>query len=712
MASAHLQITVESATNLYNADGFAAGKSDPYVIVEVPGQHDMKFQTKVLDDTLNPVWNHTGEIKGFMDGDLLQFAVWDSDTFPKPDQLLGKVSLQAQDFYPQGLDAELSLGDSKTQATLKVKIAVAGNLPVQQTLNVNVMKARNLYNADGILAGKSDPYCLCMVPGKPASKFKTNTVNNCLDPDWFFLGKIHDFVAGDSLELQVWDSDTFPKRDQLLGKVTLSPQDFLEHPTGLAGTFQLTGGVGGDQGILEVSIQVDGEGTYVDEGTNNLAGAKAGRVSTYGFAARANAAASAGSGRLKVTVQRAAGLYNADWGLAGKSDPYVVCGVQGKEDKKFQTPVINNNLDPVWNHVGMVKGFQEGDVLEFMVWDKDVFPKSDDFLGKLVLNSADFFPQGLQGEMLLTESKAQDATLSLVIEVLPEATTGTGGSMGQPGAPNQMTYGAPDAPGQMTYGGAPQPPEPQPVMTYGAGAPMPVTYSAPPGPPPAPTYGAPAYSTYIPYQAPTPSTAENIVSTTVGAGALYAVTKYLPVTVSPEEFAKGHGTLVHVSGPQGPQFGIGQASPLKITIVSARGLRDADWLPGAGKSDPYCVCEIAGKPKEAKIQTKVINNNLNPVWEHDAEVSGFEQGDTLVFKVYDKDVLRSDLLGELHLDSAQFCPQGFEGELPLANAGKGINAYLKLKIQVGQEEIKTQPGKEGKKKRRKLSVKRKCKNCC
>ena len=142
-----------------------------------------------------------------------------------------------------------------------------------------------------------------------------------------------------------------------------------------------------------------------------------------------------------------------------------------------------------------------------------------------------------------------------------------------------------------------------------------------------------------------------------------------------------HSAHEHSPKPAMPAHAMDQAPPLKLTIVSARGLRDADWIPGSGKSDPYCVCEIAGKPKVPKVQTKVINNNLNPVWEHDAEVSGFEQGDTLVFKVYDKDTLKSDLLGELHLDSAQFYPQGFEGELPLADAGKGIKAYLKLRIQ-------------------------------
>jgi len=119
---------------------------------------------------------------------------------------------------------------------------------------------------------------------------------------------------------------------------------------------------------------------------------------------------------------------------------------------------------------------------------------------------------------------------------------------------------------------------------------------------------------------------------------------------------------------------------LKITIASARGLRDADWMPGSGKSDPYCNCEIVGK-KAPKIQTKVINNTCDPVWEHQAEMVGYSPGDVLLFKIYDQDFgTQDDFLGKASIASEQFYPAGFEGELPLINAGKGIRAFLKIRI--------------------------------
>lgn len=124
---------------------------------------------------------------------------------------------------------------------------------------------------------------------------------------------------------------------------------------------------------------------------------------------------------------------------------------------------------------------------------------------------------------------------------------------------------------------------------------------------------------------------------------------------------------------------------LKVTLIGATGLRNADHLPGQGLSDPYCICTIPGKSK-SKFQTKVINDNLNPVWNHEEIVSVFTPGDSLEFHVWDKDPgLTDDFLGKAKLNSSQFYPRGFSGELELQEAGKGIRAHLLLKIEVLQD---------------------------
>ena len=59
----------------------------------------------------------------------------------------------------------------------------------------------------------------------------------------------------------------------------------------------------------------------------------------------------------------------------------------------------------------------------------------------------------------------------------------------------------------------------------------------------------------------------------------------------------------------------------QVKCVSARGLRDADWLEGT--SDPYCLCEAIGKAGcigrkrwrvkvKSKFKTKTVNNKENP----------------------------------------------------------------------------------------------------
>lgn len=53
---------------------------------------------------------------------------------------------------------------------------------------------------------------------------------------------------------------------------------------------------------------------------------------------------------------------------------------------------------------------------------------------------------------------------------------------------------------------------------------------------------------------------------------------------------------------------------LKVTVVKAIGLKNMEMI---GKSDPYVVLYI--RPL-FKVKTKVIDNNLNPVWDQTFEL--------------------------------------------------------------------------------------------
>ncbi|CAK0873360.1 unnamed protein product [Prorocentrum cordatum] len=105
---------------------------------------------------------------------------------------------------------------------------------------------------------------------------------------------------------------------------------------------------------------------------------------------------------------------------------------------------------------------------------------------------------------------------------------------------------------------------------------------------------------------------------------------------------------------------------LRVSVVSAKGLRNADWF---GKSDPYCICEVPGS-LQSRFTTDVVDDCLEPVWNKTVEFD-WHRGAPLEFTVMDKDVWpkEDDLLGRATLPSERFFPFGFDGDLPLAMSG-------------------------------------------
>lgn len=138
---------------------------------------------------------------------------------------------------------------------------------------------------------------------------------------------------------------------------------------------------------------------------------------------------------------------------------------------------------------------------------------------------------------------------------------------------------------------------------------------------------------------------------------------------------------------------------LEVKIISARGVRDADWALGAGQSDPYCVAEILGKPQQ-KITTEVINDQKDPVWNATGSLVA-AQTDSIQFTVFDKDIGKEDdLLGKVSLPCSKCVPGGWSGEIKMkqtSDTAKAVNAFLKVKVTVlssaveGVEEAEAEP---------------------
>lgn len=119
---------------------------------------------------------------------------------------------------------------------------------------------------------------------------------------------------------------------------------------------------------------------------------------------------------------------------------------------------------------------------------------------------------------------------------------------------------------------------------------------------------------------------------------------------------------------------------LKVRIIGASALHDPDWITKGNACDPYCVCEIAGKP-DSKVQTEIIYEELSPVWNFEAGIVDYEPGDSLIFSLYDEpDGCMTIPLGRLTIASEQFYPDGFRGRLPLSEVGESVKAYLRLEL--------------------------------
>mmetsp|Transcript_59570 Transcript_59570/g.128927 ORF Transcript_59570/g.128927 Transcript_59570/m.128927 type:complete len:805 (+) Transcript_59570:55-2469(+) len=122
---------------------------------------------------------------------------------------------------------------------------------ISALLNIQIVSARDLHNADWMRGDKSDPYCICQIRGKPRSRFQTAVVKNCLDPTWNFETTLQ-YDVGDLLVFTVMDKD-FGKADDTLGTATLPSLQIF--PSGFDGELELQL-YGKKQGFLRVIVTV------------------------------------------------------------------------------------------------------------------------------------------------------------------------------------------------------------------------------------------------------------------------------------------------------------------------------------------------------------------------------------------------------------------------------------------------------------------------
>jgi len=275
-------------------------------------------------------------------------------------------------------------------------------------LKVTIISAKDLRNADGG-RGISDPYCTLEVVGKPHTKAQTRVISDTLSPAWNEVREVVDFTPGDTLKFEIRDQDIGSKEpDELLGRVSLSMEQFI--PSGFDGELTLQSAGRGQHATIRLRIECQNVagGLGLSQFSELFGGkelsflGKLAEMLTGSPLPSLDAKVLQKNPPLKIVVVSASGLRSADPG--GLSDPYCIVDLPAKPTaNKVTTRVIDDTLDPVWNHRCELDDYTIGHAVRFSVYDKDVGTKPDDLLGQIQLSGAVIAAGGFEGDLLMNE---------------------------------------------------------------------------------------------------------------------------------------------------------------------------------------------------------------------------------------------------------------------------------------------------------------------
>ncbi|KAG2700190.1 hypothetical protein I3760_07G220900 [Carya illinoinensis] len=114
---------------------------------------------------------------------------------------------------------------------------------------------------------------------------------------------------------------------------------------------------------------------------------------------------------------------------------------------------------------------------------------------------------------------------------------------------------------------------------------------------------------------------------------------------------------------------------LSVTVVAAEDLPIVDLM---GKADPFVV--LIMKKSETKAKTRVLNNNLNPVWNQTFDFLVEDAlHDMLIAEVWDHDTFGKEKIGRVIMTLTRVILEGeFQDSFPLEGAKSGkLNLHLK-----------------------------------
>lgn len=300
-----------------------------------------------------------------------------------------------------------------------------------QRVRVTIVGAKGIRNEEGA-SPLCNSYCVCEVPGKKSTMFKTEVAADTSEPLWNVPHEVA-CSPGDDLQLTVYDKEVWPRQDPRLGRALLPSSEFFPH--GFNGELPLGPRHSSVQVIVSVLGQAApaaGTAARTERAARTPAprssGASASNApvapSTLARRTEASWRPEAAHGppswngepqRLKISIRSGRGFAKSVAGTK-RDHLYCVCGVVGRPLSRLQTRVSGGAGEPVWNSEHEIPEYIAGDQLEFVIIDSlaqapmsvvganSLFmPASDhSIVGSGVLTAEQFFPYGFDSELTLT----------------------------------------------------------------------------------------------------------------------------------------------------------------------------------------------------------------------------------------------------------------------------------------------------------------------
>eukprot|EP00092_Neocalanus_flemingeri_P064404 GFUD01078159.1.p1 GENE.GFUD01078159.1~~GFUD01078159.1.p1 ORF type:complete len:1135 (-),score=294.37 GFUD01078159.1:524-3928(-) len=627
-----MRVKLMRAADLINKDGFASGKSDPYVIMTVGA---ITHRVPTIMDSCNPHWDLTYDFPiEVVQGQELLLEFYDDDS-RQDDEFLGRAKIQTSVVAERGLIEGywVDLVDTesgKVQVTLSWLPVIADSSAVKAAAknashNDDSSKALvHVYidSCSGLFNQRDPAY-------KPSPMVRLVNSHEKVQQTWpkYFTndpiieqGFVMLIRAPYTDEVKIDVIDTASKKDEVIGTCSIRIWSLIDQPD-MEYSLQpwlLKGNSSDAKIVMSASLR----GLLPPQCSpkkGHQQPSEAGVKNKESFSAPTSGLADLTyddkvmPGRIRLLIHKAEELEKKDVG--GKSDPYAVITY---ETQRAETKACKKTIEPVWDHEIWIDVTENGDnQISIELFDKDKIGK-DEKMGRTTIDVRRISKQKKLSQMWDTLIGCKSGKIlwsaefffDTIVQELDTTNFAKVEEEAAPLEPSPLPTTETVVKSPYTEENAVKSDNDIPIPPSMTNEPLEVEQLPPSIPPP--------YDVYVPSISPK----DDMVYTPDNAS--------LSLPTDP----------VSTLGYMGNVLG----GFLRVTVHRAEDLVDKDI---GGKSDPYVVIRYAGQ----KNKSKHVKGNLNPELDFTTGYVTEDNGPSdLSIEIMDHDLGKDESLGVCNFD--------------------------------------------------------------